>query len=199
MKTYRIVPKDIALGLAANAEWSDRRKVVTTGQAKHNQEDPNHPALVGLQEALVAHEGIQGDYLPLHILRPLFSRYGPGDHYDWHNDACVISGIRTDVACTLFLSDDYEGGELLIDGLAVKGEPGTCVVYSCWRPHRVMPVTRGERICAVTWMQSLIRDDTRRDLLVTLRKATETLSEEQHKALTPVSTVYNKLMKMWME
>jgi PKHD-type hydroxylase len=109
--------------------------------------------------------------------------------------------IRTDLACTLFLNDDYDGGELCANGLSVKGEPGTCVVYECWRPHWVNPVTRGERICAITWMQSAIRDATQREVLNLFQSVLKEVDRTSNEArfYPRLSALYGKLIRMWME
>jgi PKHD-type hydroxylase len=136
------------------------------------------------------------------MLVPKFNRYGVGDAYRSHADAGFMGKrLRTDLACTLFLNDDYEGGELCANGFEVKGEPGVAVVYECWRPHEVRPVTRGERICAITWMQSYIRDSSQREVLGYMRSVMAGINrqtdEERHWA--PLTAVYGKLIRMWME
>lgn len=102
---------------------------------------------------------------------PRFSRYSHGGEYRVHSDSAYMGTVRSDLAMTLFLNDDYEGGELCIDGLMpngmearVKLHAGQAVVYECWRPHRVLPVT-GERLVAVTWFQSRIASAEDREIL----------------------------------
>ena len=56
----------------------------------------------------------------------LFSRYEPGMSYGSHVDDAMMSGLRTDVAFTLFLEepDSYDGGELVIE--SPGGETNIC-------------------------------------------------------------------------
>jgi PKHD-type hydroxylase len=80
-----------------------------------------------------------------------------------------MGGVRTDVSFTLFLSapESYDGGELVIDSAAgedaFKLGPGSVLTYPSTTLHRVAPVTRGQRLAAVGWVRSYIRDPAHRD------------------------------------
>jgi PKHD-type hydroxylase len=127
--------------------------------------------------------------------RPKFNRYKDGGEYGVHSDSHQMQGIRTDLACTLFLSDDYEGGELCVNGHEVKLAPGEVIVYECWRPHRVKPVTKGERIACIWWMSSYIRSEEQRDLLGMLRNVIGETKDENHFA--KLGAVHEKLVKLF--
>ena len=141
------------------------------------------------------------------ILGPLFSRYEPGHAYGAHIDDALMGGVRTDVAFTLFLSppESYDGGELVIDSAAgedaFKLAPGSVVTYPATTLHRVMPVTRGQRLAAVGWARSYIRDAARRELLFELETARRRLFEREGK--TPDGDLLAKctanLLRMWCE
>src|SRR3712207_6055742 len=98
----------------------------------------------------------------------LFSRYRPGDGYGAHVDDATMwaedgGRLRTDLSFTLFLSEpeSYEGGALVVDGVdgerEVKLPAGGVVLYPTGALHRVQPVTAGERLACVGWIQSLVR------------------------------------------
>jgi PKHD-type hydroxylase len=110
---------------------------------------------------------------------PVFSRYDVGMFYAEHTDAPIQGGvtqfgrsagrfgqnfIRTDYSMTLFLTDPatYDGGELelrfLGESKLVKLRAGSAICYSTGIPHSVRPVTRGSRLAAIYWFQSLIRN-----------------------------------------
>ncbi|HVY49347.1 MAG TPA: 2OG-Fe(II) oxygenase [Minicystis sp.] len=76
--------------------------------------------------------------------------------------------------------DAYEGGELVVrteaGERAFKGDAGDALVYPSGRLHRVAPVTRGERVVAVSWIQSLVRDDAARELLFSLAEVETSLA-----------------------
>ncbi|MGB0747446.1 MAG: Fe2+-dependent dioxygenase [Magnetospiraceae bacterium] len=114
------------------------------------------------------------DYaLPRHYSAPIFSRYEPGMGYPQHVDNPLLgaSAMRSDISVTLFLSDPahYTGGELVLDleggEQAIKLPAGSAVAYTTGTPHRVAPVTRGARMTAVLWIQSLVADPHRRGIL----------------------------------
>ena len=108
---------------------------------------------------------------PKSIHSLLFSRYSEGMSYDTHVDNALMTGgsglYRSDVSFTLFLNSpqEYEGGELTIEGVqseqSYKLEAGSAIVYPSTTLHRVNPVTRGTRLVAVGWVQSVIRDPQR--------------------------------------
>jgi PKHD-type hydroxylase len=144
---------------------------------------------------------------PKAITELLFSRYQPGDEYGTHVDNPVIDGIRTDVSFTLFLSPpaSYEGGELIIDTMAgeeeIKLDAGQLVAYPSTTLHRVNLVTRGERLAAVGWAQSYIRDAGRREILFDLDTARQRLFA--HSGKTPefdlIAKTAANLFRMWAE
>lgn len=139
------------------------------------------------------------------MFAPRFSRYGEGGKYDVHVDSAFMGPVRTDLAMTLFLTDDYEGGELCIDGLGLNGAPlkvkcsaGYAVVYECWRPHWVEPVTKGERVVAVTWLQSRVQDSEQREILQRLHDVIDDLEKGQmgpQERFAKLGSIHAKLEK----
>jgi PKHD-type hydroxylase len=137
----------------------------------------------------------------------MFSRYEPGMHYGSHVDDAIMDGLRTDVSFTLFLGDpeSYDGGELIVESAAgedaVKLAAGALIAYPSTTLHRVAAVTRGERLAAVGWARSLIRDPARRELLFDLDTARRALFAREGKSvefdLLAKSTA--NLLRMWAE
>ncbi len=99
-----------------------------------------------------------------------------------------MQGLRTDVSFTLFLAEphEYEGGELVIetsDGEeGIKLPAGHLFLYPSTSLHRVEPVTQGERIVAVGWARSFIRDAGKREMLFDLDATRRTLFEREGKS-----------------
>ena len=137
----------------------------------------------------------------------LFSRYEPGMNYGSHVDDALMDGMRSDVSFTLFLSEpgSYDGGELVIESAsgedAVKLAAGSLVAYPSTALHHVAPVTRGERLAAVGWARSFIRDAAQRELLFDLDTARRTMFAERGKSaeFDLVSKSVANLMRMWAE
>ena len=81
-----------------------------------------------------------------------------------HVDDAIIGGRRTDVSFTLFLSDPKATKAANWFRRAAAGEDatklaaGSLVAYPSTALHRVNDVTRGERLAAVGWARSFIRD-----------------------------------------
>jgi PKHD-type hydroxylase len=128
--------------------------------------------------------------------------------YGSHVDAATIYGLRVDVSFTLFLNDptSYDGGELTIETGAgtqsFKLLPGEAVVYPTSAFHWVTPVTRGERLAAVSWVQSAFRRADQRELLHDLRLSIEALSADENadaEIIKRLVKARTNLLRMWIE
>jgi len=150
--------------------------------------------------------------LPRKIYNPLFNRYGgESNFYGPHVDGAVLRSastqewVRTDVSCTVFLSDpaDYEGGELLVQDTygsrGVKLAAGDAVLYPGTSVHQVTPVTRGVRVASFFWIESMVRSDEQRrilfDLDMNLLKLRAQLGETEE--TTALTGVYHNLLRQW--
>ena len=184
-------------------------------QVKHNEELASDAAMVQqlnqiVMGTLVQNPVYQGAALPHRVAAPFYARYTPGMHYGDHVDDPIMGQgdrYRTDLSLTLFLNDpeDYEGGELVIrtgfGDRTVKLPAGDAVMYPSGSLHQVAKVTRGERLVAVTWIQSLIREASQREVLYELYQAREKLLREHpgSEETKHVSTAYINLVRMWAE
>jgi PKHD-type hydroxylase len=150
--------------------------------------------------------------LPLKVNPPLFNRYQGGQTYRTHIDGAIrdIPGagrIRTDLSATLFLSapEEYDGGELVIEdtyGLhRTKLPSGDMILYPASSLHRVQPVTRGARLASFFWIESMIRDDGKRTLLLDLDTSIQQLNRTvaDHPAMVQLTGVYHNLLRQWAE
>ena len=147
--------------------------------------------------------------LPQMIAPPLLTKYGPGQHYGEHIDAGeIIVGnqrIRTDLSCTVFLNDphSYEGGELESRlgnrTMMYKGQPGDAIVYPSTTYHQVKAVTKGERLVAITFIQSRLPDSLLREILYELGEVyayeADTMSWENRNRL---EFVQQNLKRLWL-
>jgi PKHD-type hydroxylase len=162
-----------------------------------------------LTSALAHNATFRSAVLPYRMADPIFARYQPGMTYGDHVDDPLMghSGqrFRTDVSMTVFLRppESYAGGELVIGTTfgqqQVKLKAGSAVIYPSSSLHHVAPVTQGERLVALAWMQSYVRDPARRELLYELDQAREHLlqhaPDDPHTALVDKS--YANLLRMW--
>lgn len=133
-----------------------------------------------LRQALARSPEFMEFAFPVALAPPLMTRYKPGMKYGAHADAAFIqlpgATIRSDLSCTIFLSDPatYDGGELQVGlgdaSLSFKLPPGEAIVYPSDSFHQVNPVTRGERLVAISFIQSRIQDPFKRNLLFELNE-----------------------------
>jgi PKHD-type hydroxylase len=203
-----------------SVEWVDGKATAgyLSSRAKNNEQvTEEHP--VGrrlgnaILEVLDQHQVFISAALPMRVLPPLFNRYTVGRSYGGHIDGAVrpIVGtpfrVRTDLSATLFLSEpaEYEGGELVIgdgdDEKHVKLPAGDLVLYSGGTIHRVMPVTRGVRLAAFFWVQSMVREESRRTILFEFDNALQQLAGTgaDHDACVRLAGVYHNLLRQWAD
>jgi PKHD-type hydroxylase len=204
----------------ANADWVDGRATAgyLSSRTKNNTQLPEtHPLAHRLGNQLLdeldKNQLFIAAALPLRVLPPLFNRYRDGQSYGSHIDGAVrpVIGtpyrIRTDISATVFLTEpaDYDGGELVIgegqEERRFKLPAGDMVLYSGGTVHRVMPVTRGARLAAFFWVQSMIRDETRRAILFDLDNTVQQLGRTgaDHDACVRLGGVYHNLLRQWAD
>ena len=158
--------------------------------------------------SLVGHPVYRSAAMPLKVAAPYYAHYTPGMSYGDHVDDPIMGqdGLyRSDVSVTIFLNEpaEYDGGELVIltpfGEQQVKLPAGDAVIYPSSSRHHVTAVTRGERLVAVSWIQSLVREPERRALLHDLNQAREALLEAQpdSEVTRQVNQSYINLVRMW--
>lgn len=204
----------------ARADWSDGR--VTAGaqaaQVKNNlQLTEEHPVARELGEVilrrLARHPLFTSAALPLKVFPPLFNRYEGGGNFGMHIDTAVRytslppHRVRTDLSATLFLAgpEEYDGGELTVEDTygvhKVKLPAGHLILYPSSSLHEVKPVTRGARIGAFFWIQSMVRDDAKRSMLFEMDNAIQRINRDMpnHPSATQLTGVYHNLLRTWAE
>lgn len=152
--------------------------------------------------------------LPLKIFPPLFNSYAGGQAFGTHVDNAVRiqagTGfrVRADLSMTLFLEDPdaYDGGELTVEtqfGVQqIKLPAGHAVLYPSSSLHRVEPVTRGRRVASFLWLQSMVRDDSARQMLFDLDSSIQALAEDRghdDAQVIQLTGVYHNLLRRWAE
>lgn len=218
-----VLSKDQVAGMRLaldGADWTDGRETVGPqgAKVKRNLQLPDASplrrelgdlVLAALRRHLLFHAAV----LPLRTISPRFNRYEGGGEYGFHIDGAVMhtgSGdthVRSDISCTVFLSepDDYDGGELIVSDTygehEVKLPAGDAIVYPSSSLHRVAPVTRGARVASFFWIQSMVRDDGERRLLLEMDTAIRTLSSSgaDQAAILQLTGVYHNLLRRWAE
>lgn len=164
-----------------------------------------------VMRTLYDHPGFQAAAMPLRLSSAYFSRYRKGMSYGRHVDDAVMgqagSQYRTDVSITIFLSSphEYQGGELVIESeegeQSFKAPAGHALIYPSGSLHRVNEVTDGERLAAVAWAQSMVRDPQHRAMLYDLYIVKETLQQvnPDAEATARARRAYVNLFRQWAE
>ena len=180
------------------AEWVDGK--VTAGyqsaEVKRNRQLPEqHPLAQELGnlilQRLSANNLFMSAALPRKIFPPLFNRY---------EGAARPSAITSTTRCARcpagpsacapicrprcsfrarFLRRRRAGDRRhLWPARAVKLPAGHMVLYPGTSLHKVNPVTRGARVSSFFWMQSLVREDSQRALLLDMDVAIQRLNQD---------------------
>ena len=232
-----LTPEELAQvrQLVLSADWADGRITAgsQSGSVKNNRQLPEElPAAQQARHivsvALARNPQFVTGALPKSVYPPLFNRYSGGSNaFGNHIDnavrthAATARHVRTDMACTLFLSDaeSYEGGELVVEDTygeqRIKFTAGDLVMYPGTSVHRVEPVTHGERLACFFWVESMVRSDTQRRLLYDMDMAIMALRQQdltQNRDLDRISPVngerpevvkltgcYHNLLRMWAD
>jgi PKHD-type hydroxylase len=202
------------------ADWSDGKDTAgyLSRRVKDNEQLPeSHPLARRLGgmilDALDGNQLFISAALPLKVVPPLFNRYAGGQSYGGHIDGAVrpVFGtshrVRTDLSATLFLSppEDYDGGELTIEQGSgtqrIKLSAGDMLLYAGTTVHRVEPVTRGARIASFFWVQSMVREEAKREVLFELDTGLQALGRDNadHPSLVKLVGAYHNLLRLWAD
>ena len=200
--------------IAAAAPFVHGRITNPHNKAKDNEQLHEQQAYQTSSQMIMQAFGRSAEFadfaFPILIAPPLITRYKPGMHYGAHADAAFLQmpgqTIRSDLSCTIFLNDpdSYEGGALHIrlgDGeLRFKLKPGQAIVYPSDTFHEVEPVTKGERLVAITFIQSRVPDPFRRNLLYSLNEVAALEGNNMDPAnFSRLQLVQQNLLRYWGE
>jgi len=186
--------------LAAGARFIDGR--ATAGAMLHEikrneQIAADAPAMPEITRIVLAalkrNTAFRDAICPNQLHGLMLARYRDGMSYGLHVDAPLMGEqhvFRSDVSLTLYLSapEDYDGGELELQAGAgtvrVKLAAGDLIAYGTGNLHQVRPVTRGERLVVVAWIQSFVRDESVRAMLWELAQARDDVFSREGASLT---------------
>jgi len=204
--------------LLKNGQFVDGRLSAGTRarQVKQNEELQSAAAQMEhlnsiVMGALVQHPDYHAAAMPVRVATPFYARYTKGMRYGDHVDDPIMGPpggqYRSDISTTVFLNEPetYGGGELVIrtgfGEQTFKLAAGDAIIYPSSSLHHVAEVTRGERLVAVTWTQSMVRDPARREILYQLYQARESLlkNHPDDRETTQVDHAYVNLTRLWAE
>jgi PKHD-type hydroxylase len=198
--------------IAATAPFMHGRITNPHNSAKDNEQLHEQQAYQRSSQLLLQAFGRSEEFaefaFPVTIAPPLLTRYKPGMKYGAHADAAYLQmpgqAIRSDISCTIFLNEpeSYEGGSLHVRygdaDIRFKLNPGQAILYPSDTFHEVEPVTEGERLVAITFIQSRIPDPFRRYMLFELNEvaALEGLKMEPEN-FSRLQLVQANLLRYW--
>jgi len=198
--------------IAANTPFVDGRITNPHNKAKQNEQLHDAQAYQTSSQLLLQAYSRSQEFhefaFPVRIAPPMMTRYKPGMKYGAHADSALIhlphGTIRSDISSTVFLNDpaEYDGGELKIrlgdSELNFKLKPGEAIIYPSDTFHQVEQVTKGERLVAITFIQSQVKDPFHRNLLFDLNEvaALEGLSMKPEN-FARLQLVQSNLLRYW--
>lgn len=181
------------------------REVKANDQAAPS--DARDAVLGMVMRALQGHPVFAAAARPRAMTPLILSRYRAGQTYGLHVDDALMGGVRTDISFTLFLSDpdSYDGGALVIEdsleARSIKLAAGSVLLYPSTTLHRVEPVTRGERLAVVGWVQSRVRQADQREILFDLDRSITALhaADGASGVFDTLCKTRSNLLRMWAE
>lgn len=207
------------LQMLTDGAWADGAQTAGSRSisVKQNQQLPvTNPLARELGQQILARLGRSPQFISAtlaeKIFPPVFNLYQDGGHYGCHVDSALMRvpdadvTIRSDVSATIFLTspESYEGGELVIEteygAQEIKLAAGDMVLYPSNSLHQVMPVTKGKRVCAITWIQSAVADTSARAMLYDMDQSIQALSAGKSQTDPDVERlihVYHNLLRRW--
>ena len=212
-----LTPPEIARlrEIAAKSAFVDGRITNPNSTVKNNvQLDYGDQAYAESSRLLAAamqrNEAFRAFAFPKMMAPPMLTKYARGKNYGLHADAPFMPigerPLRSDLSCTIFVSepDAYEGGALSVllgtRRVEFKGKAGSAIVYPSDRLHEVVPVTSGERLVGLTFIESRIPSLAHRELLHAL---SDVVGEEglnmSRENFTRLEHVQSSLHRLWAE
>ena len=199
--------------LSLRVQFVDGRLTNPHNQAKNNLQANEGDPLYAESSRIVAaafarSEAFRNFAFPAHVAPPLLARYEVGMTYGAHSDTALMRFgeeiHRSDLSATVWLNPpaSYDGGELVVhlgtQPVAIKGEPGSVVVYPSTQLHEVTPVRRGQRLVSITFIESMIPDEYLRTQLYELNEvaALEGLKMKWTNRVR-LEGVKNNLLRLW--
>ena len=201
------------------AEWVDGK--VTAGyqsaEVKRNRQLPEqHPLAQELGnlilQRLSANNLFMSAALPRKIFPPLFNRYEGGEAFGYHVDNAVraLSGgserVRTDLSATLFFRARFlrrrrAGDRRHLWPARGQAAGRTHGAISRHQSSQSESVTRGARVSSFFWMQSLVREDSQRALLLDMDVAIQRLNQDAagHPSIVQLTGIYHNLLRRWVD
>jgi PKHD-type hydroxylase len=198
--------------IAARAQFVDGRISAPGAPVKNNvvlaDRDLFARSSQMVADALYGSEDFRVFAFPRAMTPPVLTRYETGMYYGTHTDSAFMPHpsrlLRSDLSCTIFISDptSYDGGELVTrlgtEEIRLRAPAGAAIVYPSTTLHRVEKVTRGERLVALTFIESRIADSEKRELLYELNEIGAIAGEKMDiDTYTRFQRIQQNLLRKW--
>jgi PKHD-type hydroxylase len=200
--------------IAAQAKFVDGKITAEGSPVKNNVQVGERGAAQQASQivsaALLRSEDFRVFAFPKVFVPPVLTRYDTGMYYGVHVDSAYMpigqQSLRSDLSCTVFISDqsDYEGGALRIRlgtaDVRIKGKAGSAIVYPSSTLHEVEPITAGQRLIALTFIESRIANAEQREWLFELNEVSAIAGEKMDiETYTRLQRVRENLLRYWSD
>tara|TARA_R100001369_G_scaffold53996_1_gene80837 strand:- start:4401 stop:4910 length:510 start_codon:yes stop_codon:yes gene_type:complete len=147
---------------------------------------------------------IDSVYCPTRVSVNFYNKYREGDYYDLHVDAFKAqpksNNIFFDYGWSINLTDDYKGGEFILDTpvgrIGKKLDAGEAVIFPIIYPHGVEKLTEGLRQNIIGWMSSNVSYE-QSFILKNMYEVNQYLMSTQKSMFTKSTLVQTYLKKAW--
>ena len=134
-----------------------------------------------------------------------YNNYIEGDYYNKHIDSFKaepkMNHVYFDYGFTVCLSDDYEGGEFVLDNeigeIPFKLKSGQVLFFPIIYPHSVNKVTKGSRKALIGWLSTNVSYEQSFVLRNLYEVNAHAINNKQHNLAVKSTLVQNYLKKQW--
>lgn len=171
--------------ILSQLEWRNGLKTVTgiKKDTKNNLESSDEKVNKIIMNSMDRDLSFHSFVIPKSSNPCIISKTMTGGYYHVHHD----SYKNGDYSTTVFLNepDEYEGGELCLfidnEEVSIKLNAGEAVTYPTGILHKVNEVTSGERIVAVFWTHTTLKDRFMREVYSDVNKILDLLAKHDSK------------------
>ena len=200
-------PEEVDFCIKNNCQMEDGSKSKPLTGSKDNQESTNMPDKVRglITQKIYNNPFVDAVINPTKVSVNFYNQYEEDGHYDKHIDNFKAepktANTYFDYGFSICLSDDYEGGEFIVDNeigeIPYKLRAGQVLFFPIIYAHTVAPIKKGVRKAIIGWLSTNVSYE-QTYILRNLYDVNMHFVKQNNNGMAVKSTlVQNYLKKLW--